>query len=179
MGTRRPERGAGGAAPPRPSGAPRAVPALTHVALHVRDVEACESFYRSFCGMVPVHERRRSDGRRIVWLAEPGRGRDFVLVLLPGGRGRAQREGDFSHIGFALASREAVDAAAERGRRAGCLVWPPRQDNDPAGYYCGLSDPDGTVVEFSWGQPLGPGAPDLPGEAAAGEPALDRGGDSA
>jgi hypothetical protein len=26
------------------------------------------------------------------------------------------------------------------------------------GYYCGLRDPDGNSVEFSYGQPLGPGA---------------------
>ncbi|MCZ6873564.1 MAG: VOC family protein, partial [bacterium] len=26
------------------------------------------------------------------------------------------------------------------------------------GYYCGVRDPDGNMVEFSYGQPLGPGA---------------------
>ncbi len=132
-------------------------PRLTHLALHVRDLEACVAFYRDFCGLAAVRERGQGAGR-IVWLAEPGRERDFVFVLLPGGPGRGQAEGDYSHFGFALASRAEVDAVAEMGRAAGCLAWPPRQERYPVGYYCGLKDPDGNFVEFSYGQPLGPGA---------------------
>ena len=132
---------------------------LTHLALHVRDLEACVAFYRSYCGMRVTHDRAADDaGNRIVWMAEPGREQEFVFVLLPGGPGRGQSERDFSHFGFALESREAVDAVAERGRKAGCLVWEPRQEPYPVGYYCGLRDPDGNFVEFSYGQPLGPGA---------------------
>jgi len=37
-------------------------------------------------------------------------------------------------------------------------VWPPRDEPFPVGYYCGLRDPNGNYVEFSYGQPLGPGA---------------------
>jgi len=132
---------------------------LTHLALHVRDLEACVAFYRSYCGMRVTHDRAADDaGNRIVWMAEPGREQEFVFVLLPGGPGRGQSERDFSHFGFALESRAAVDAVAERGRKAGCLVWEPRQEPYPVGYYCGLRDPDGNFVEFSYGQPLGPGA---------------------
>jgi catechol 2,3-dioxygenase-like lactoylglutathione lyase family enzyme len=132
---------------------------LTHLALHVRDLEACVAFYRSYCGMRVTHDRAADDaGNRIVWMAEPGREREFVFVLLPGGPGRGQSERDFSHFGFAMESRAAVDAVAERGRKAGCLVWEPRQEPYPVGYYCGLRDPDGNFVEFSYGQPLGPGA---------------------
>jgi catechol 2,3-dioxygenase-like lactoylglutathione lyase family enzyme len=132
---------------------------LTHLALHVRDLEACVAFYRSYCGMRVTHDRAADDaGNRIVWLAEPGREHEFVFVLLPGGPGRGQSERDFSHFGFAMESRAAVDAIAERGRKACCLVWEPRQEPYPVGYYCGLRDPDGNFVEFSYGQPLGPGA---------------------
>ena len=95
-------------------------------------------------------------------MAEPGRESDFVFVLLPGGPGRDQGERDFSHFGFALQSREAVDAVATKGRDAGCLEWEPRQEAYPVGYYCGLKDPDGNFVEFSYGQPLGPGAVKMP-----------------
>jgi len=83
-------------------------------------------------------------------------------VLLPGGPGRDQAERDYSHFGFALDSREAVDAIAARAEKAGCLIWAPREEPYPVGYYCGLRDPDGNAVEFSWGQPLGPGAEDTP-----------------
>jgi catechol 2,3-dioxygenase-like lactoylglutathione lyase family enzyme len=132
-------------------------PAFTHIALHVRDLDACIAFYREFCGLRIVHER--SDrGHRVVWIAEPGREEEFIIVMIPGGPGRQQGEQDYSHFGFALESRAAVDAMAERAAAAGCLVWPPREEPFPVGYYCGLRDPDGNCVEFSYGQPLGPGA---------------------
>jgi catechol 2,3-dioxygenase-like lactoylglutathione lyase family enzyme len=137
-------------------------PALTHIALHVRDLDACVAFYRDFCGMCLVHERGDAGAHRVVWLAEPGKEQDFIIVLVPGGPGRDQAERDYSHLGFALDSRGAVDAMAARAAAAGCLVWPPREEPYPVGYYCGLRDPDGNFVEFSYGQPLGPGAPPLP-----------------
>jgi catechol 2,3-dioxygenase-like lactoylglutathione lyase family enzyme len=134
-------------------------PKLTHLALHVRDVESCVAFYRAFCAMTVVHERDDGAGR-IAWLAEPGRETEFVFVLLPGGPGRERAESDYSHFGFALDSKAAVDAIARRAETAGCLAWPPREEPYPVGYYCGLKDPDGNFVEFSYGQPLGPEAED-------------------
>ncbi len=134
-------------------------PAFTHIALHVRDLAACVAFYRRFCGLAVVHERG-GEGDRVVWLAEPGREKELIFVLIGGGPGREQAANDFSHLGFALASREEVDAVAGRAREAGCLAWEPRQEPYPVGYYCGLRDPDGNFVEFSYGQPLGPGASD-------------------
>lgn len=136
--------------------------AFTHVALHVRDLAACVAFYRDFCGLKIVHERGEPGEPHAVWLAQPGRERDFIFVLLPGGPGRDQGDRDFSHFGFALASREAVDAIAARAEAAGCLIWAPHEEPWPVGYYCGLHDPDGNAVEFSFGQPLGPGAEDTP-----------------
>lgn len=134
-------------------------PILTHIALHVRDVEASAAFYRDFCGLIEVHTRPDpAKGGRVVWLAEPGREDAFIFVLIPAAPERSRHPRDFSHLGFALDSRGAVDAVAARAEAAGCLLWPPRQDDYPVGYYCGLSDPDGNAVEFSFGQPLGPGA---------------------
>lgn len=133
------------------------MPSLTHLALHVRDLGACQSFYENFCGLSVTHSRGEGD-HRVVWLAEQGREDEFVFVLLAGGPGRDQESGDFSHMGFACASREEVDELAQRAREAGCLEWPPREEPYPVGYYCGLKDPDGNFVELSYGQPLGPGA---------------------
>ena len=138
-------------------------PVFTHIALHVRDLAACVRFYEDFCGLAIVHERGAPGSPGVVWLAEHGRETEFVIVLIPGGPGRDQAERDFSHFGFALDTRAAVDAMADRAREAGCLVWEPRQEPYPVGYYCALRDPDGNFVEFSHGQPLGPGA---------GEPSL-------
>ncbi|MFC3606783.1 VOC family protein [Stutzerimonas tarimensis] len=136
-------------------------PTLTHVALHVPDLDTCVRFYQRFCRMQVFHERE-GKGQRIVWMAEPGREREFIFVIMPGGTDRSLAATDYSHFGFALESREAVDAIADRARETGCLVWEPRDEPYPVGYYCGLRDPAGNYVEFSYGQPLGPGAEDLP-----------------
>jgi len=130
-------------------------PTLTHIALHVRDLEACIRFYESYCGLHLAHERL-SDSQKFVWLAERGGEQEFILVLLSGGPGHHQSSDDFSHLGFALGSRAAVDTVVSRARVEGVLVWEPVQEPYPVGYYCGLRDPDGSFVEFSYGQPLHP-----------------------
>ncbi|MCK5623268.1 MAG: VOC family protein, partial [Alphaproteobacteria bacterium] len=67
---------------------------FTHVALHVRDLSDCVGFYRDFCGLKVVHERGEPGDPHAVWLAQPGREREFIFVLLPGGPGRDQAERD-------------------------------------------------------------------------------------
>lgn len=132
-------------------------PVLTHIALHVRDLDPCIAFYQSYAGLHLIHDRS-SEGKRVVWLSEQGKETSFILVLLPGGPGRNQVQEDFSHLGFALENRAAVDAVAGRARVDGILEWEPREEPYPVGYYCGVRDPDGNFIEFSYGQPLGPGA---------------------
>lgn len=136
-------------------------PVLTHVALHVRDMARSIGFYRDYCAMNVVHERHDPEtGAAVAWLAEPGKEHSFIFVLISGAPERTRNERDFSHFGFALESRAAVDAVAARAESEGCLLWPPHEEPFPVGYYCGVRDPDGNAVEFSFGQPLGPGAPD-------------------
>ncbi|SEE08734.1 VOC family protein [Pseudomonas anguilliseptica] len=132
-------------------------PTLTHLALHVPDLDACVNFYEQFCAMQVIHQRA-GKGSRIVWMAEQGKEHSFIFVIMPGGQDRQLAADDYSHLGFALESREQVDRIAARARVAGCLVWEPRDEPYPVGYYCGLRDPAGNYVEFSYGQPLGPGA---------------------
>ncbi len=132
-------------------------PTLTHLALHVPDLPACIAFYQRYCGLQVIH-RRPGKGAEIVWMSEPGKEQQFIFVLMPGGQQRQLAATDYSHFGFAVASRDAVDAIAARAAAEGCLIWPPRDEPYPVGYYCGLRDPAGHYVEFSYGQPLGPGA---------------------
>ena len=47
------------------------------------------------------------------------------------------------------------DEVAARAADARCLLWEPREEAWPVGYYCGMLDPAGNQVEFSFGQPLG------------------------
>lgn len=136
-------------------------PTLTHLALHVPDLDACVAFYEQFCAMRVIHQRA-GKGSKIVWMAEPGKEHSFIFVIMPGGQDRQLAVDDYSHFGFALESREQVDRIAAQARAAGCLVWEPRDEPYPVGYYCGLRDPAGNYVEFSFGQPLGPGAEHMP-----------------
>lgn len=141
-------------------------PTLTHIALHCRDVARSIDFYERYAGLEIVHERG-GEGGRVVWLAEPGREKRLVMVLIDGGPGADQAERDYSHLGFAVHEREEVERLAARAEAAGHLAWPVREGAWPVGVYCGLRDPDGRVVEFSFGQPLGPGAPEDDPDAAA------------
>ena len=133
------------------------MPSLTHIALHCEDLDASIAFYRDYCGLHISHDRADAHGR-VVWMSEPGKEHQFVIVMISGGKTHPQAEDDFSHLGFAMDSRAGVDAIAARALADGILAWPQRDEPYPVGYYCGIRAPDGNVVEFSFDQPLGPGA---------------------
>ncbi|MGI9276632.1 MAG: VOC family protein [Endozoicomonas sp.] len=130
---------------------------LTHIALHVADLGACQAFYENICGMQTIHTRE-NNGSKVHWLALPGEEERFVLVLISGGQIIKPRANDYSHLGFALSSKDDVDQLADAARASGSLIWEPVSEPFPVGYYCGVRDPNGNNVEFSYGQPLGLGA---------------------
>ncbi len=132
-------------------------PRLTHLALHVQNLPECIAFYERYCNMRVCHERQ-GGSKNIVWMAEPGRETDFIFVLMDGGASIPVPAGDYRHLGFAVESRDQVDHIAAMAERDECLLWAPREEPFPVGYYCGILDPEGQQVEFSYGQPLGPGA---------------------
>lgn len=126
----------------------------THIALQVRDIEASMRFYERYCGMQVVHQRN-DDNVRVVWL---GWGEDpphFVIVLLERDYQRNEQP-PVQHIGMSVDSRAEVDAIHARAASDGLGdLWPPVEAGPIVGYYCGLPDPDGNRVEFSFGQRLG------------------------
>lgn len=128
---------------------------ITHWALHVQDMQASVDFYHNFCGLAVVREHGEGPNSHAVWMSVPDREHQFVIVLLLGGLGHSQPDRDLSHYGFAVETRDAVDEIARRGREAACLAWEPKDFPYPVGYRCALRDPDGFIVEFSFGQPLG------------------------
>ena len=107
---------------------------LTHLALPCRNLDTSTAWYEAHTPLRVVHHRVDPEGQ-VAWIAEPDR---------PGT--------PFAHLGVELDSREAVDEAAQRGRTAGCLAWDPAERPPPVGYICALADPDGNLVEFSFGQ---------------------------
>ncbi len=130
-------------------------PAFTHCALHVADLDASIAFYERYCGMTIVKEHGEGKSR-VVWLASPGAEDRFVLVLLGDGPVRTPDEEDMTHYGFGVPSREDVDKIAALAKDEGRLHWEPREYAPPTGYLCGVKDPTGYIIEFSYGQPLGP-----------------------
>ena len=57
---------------------------------------------------------------------------------------------------MSVASREKVDAIHGQARSDGVSkLWPPKDAGPIVGYYCGVGDPDGNMVEFSYGQRIG------------------------
>jgi catechol 2,3-dioxygenase-like lactoylglutathione lyase family enzyme len=128
-------------------------PILTHIALGVRDLDRTIAFYRRHVRLHVVHERN-DGGMRVVWLAERESDVQFVLVLfqIPGDLA----PGTLQHLGFAVASRDEVDAAAAAGRADGILTVEPTDAGPIVGYFCIVQDPDGNQVEFSYGQPINP-----------------------
>lgn len=135
---------------------------FTHCAMQVADLDRSIDFYARYCRMRIVKEHGEGTSR-VVWLGCEGQ-HGFVLVLLGGGRVRAQDPDDMTHYGFGVSAREDVDRIATRAKRDGCLFWEPRDYAPPTGYLCGVKDPTGYIIEFSYGQPLGPHADVAPGE---------------
>jgi catechol 2,3-dioxygenase-like lactoylglutathione lyase family enzyme len=127
----------------------------THIALQVRDADKTIAFYERYCGMRVVHHRRGDETGRVFWL---GWGEDppqFVIVLLEETYD-CNEQPPWQHIGMAVERREQVDEIYARALADGVAgLWPPVDAGAIVGYYCGLPDPDGNMVEFSHGQRIG------------------------
>jgi catechol 2,3-dioxygenase-like lactoylglutathione lyase family enzyme len=92
-----------------------------------------------------------------VWIGMPDMiERPFIVVLVSQiadkPKGPQPMLAPFAHLGVEVPERDDIDAIAERGRGADCLVWEPQQLPPPVGYVCALRDPDGNMVEFSHDQ---------------------------
>lgn len=126
----------------------------THVALQVRDIDKSIAFYERHCGMRVVHDRQEHD-TRVAWM---GWGEDppkFVIVLIAGDYEKNVQP-PWQHIGMAVDSHDEVDRIHARAQADGIAgLWPPVEASAIVGYYCGVPDPDGNVVEFSFGQRIG------------------------
>lgn len=126
----------------------------THIALQVRNLQYSVDFYERYCGMRVVHQRY-SNENTVAWL---GWGEDppkFVIVLIEENYDRNEQP-DWQHIGMAVDSRDEVDAIHAKAVEAGLTnLWPPTDAGEIVGYYCGIPDPDGNMVEFSFGQRIG------------------------
>ncbi|MBD0369460.1 MAG: VOC family protein [Pyrinomonadaceae bacterium] len=123
----------------------------THITITVAEFERSLEFYQRVCGLRVVRDRRREGGGTI-WLGyEPRAGEDpsFVLVLMEG-----EVTNRLDHFGFQCDSREEVDRIAVEAASRGILVHAPQDSGGSVGYWTIIRDPDGHMVEFTFGQPL-------------------------
>src|SRR5271165_2219334 len=125
----------------------------THVALYAHDLDASIDFYARYARMGIVHSRKDDDGSRVVWLSD--RTRPFVLVLIASREPVKNPLGPSAHLGVGLPSREAVDERCALARKEGRLRMGPTDSGYPVGYWALIADPDGHVLEVSYGQEVG------------------------
>lgn len=116
---------------------------LSHLALAVSDLSRSLAFYESWADMHPVHLRDK-----VAWISDGSR--PFALVLAETTTIAPLKP--FSHLGFAVDSRERVIELAARAERSGILLEGPVESGPPVGTWCFIADPDGHTVEFSFGQ---------------------------
>jgi catechol 2,3-dioxygenase-like lactoylglutathione lyase family enzyme len=117
----------------------------------VSNIERSIDFYTSFCNLSVLRDRRR-EGGGTVWLGpytRPGKNPTFLLVI-----GDGEVSSRIDHLGFQCDTTEQVDQIAERGRQLGILLDPPTDSGSTVGYWTMLHDPDGHLVEFTYGQPV-------------------------
>jgi catechol 2,3-dioxygenase-like lactoylglutathione lyase family enzyme len=123
----------------------------THITITVSNIDRSIAFYSSFCNLTVLRDRRR-EGGGTVWLGPEtaaGRNPTFLLVI-----GEGEVTSRMDHLGFQCDAREQVNQIAERGRELGILVIEPTDVGGSVGYFTMLRDPDGHLVEFTYGQPI-------------------------
>jgi len=126
-------------------------PRWTHITINCSDIDASVAFYTSFCGLTIVRDRR-IEGRHNVWLGpatKQGEDPTFVLVMV-----QEEVKARLDHFGFQCDSRAEVERLAELALTQNILVQPPLEVGGVVGYFITVRDPDGHLVEFTFGQPL-------------------------
>ena len=126
---------------------------LTHLALPCNDLDATIKWYEQYTPLRKTHHRQDSEGA-VAWLSPQESGIVLVFIQKKETSEPIPVLSPLAHLGIAVDSTEEVDQIATRGENEGCLAWEPRQESDPVGYICALSDPDGNLVEFSYGQKI-------------------------
>jgi catechol 2,3-dioxygenase-like lactoylglutathione lyase family enzyme len=126
---------------------PPATAGLRHVALNVRDLEACERFYTELLGM-RVEWRPDADN---VYLTG---GKDNLALHRAASAVDPEMPQRLDHIGFVVSETGDVDAWFAFLRSKGVTILKePRTHRDGArSFYC--QDPDGNVVQLIYHPPL-------------------------
>ncbi len=124
---------------------------FTHLTFTVSNFDRSIAFYRDVCEMEVVRDRR-SEGGSTVWIGPRGADKanpPFVFVIEEG-----KVTDRLDHLAFQCDSREEVEVKANLGKSLNVLHRALRDEGGSVGSYAMLRDPDGHIVEFTYGQPI-------------------------
>lgn len=124
---------------------------FTHVTFTVSNFERSIAFYRDVCELDVVRDRRQ-EGGSTVWLGPRGIDKanpPFVFVIEEG-----EVTDRLDHLAFQCDTRDEIEVKANLGRALNALHREPRDAGGSVGCYTMLRDPDGHIVEFTYGQPI-------------------------
>lgn len=126
---------------------------FTHIALSANNLDKSIDFYHRYANMTIIHERTDKEiNKRVVWLSD--KTRPFVLVLVQSSN-PAPILGPFAHLGVGCRSKSEVDKLCEQACRESILSKEATDSGYPVGYWAFINDPDGHVLEVSYGQEIG------------------------
>ena len=128
---------------------------LDHLALACRDISKTVQFYQRYAEMEVIHDRHEH-GVRVTWIRNRRDRNGLILVLIQGQTAIKTSKGPMNHLGFHVANGHDVDLVSKLADSEGCLVEPAKNGGEILGYYCIVRDPDGNLVEFSYGQAKAP-----------------------
>ena len=128
---------------------------LDHLALECRDISKTIQFYQRYAEMEVIHDRYEQ-GARVTWIRHRRDRNGLTLVLIQGPKVPKTRKGLMNHLGFHVASCPEVDLISKMADSEDCLLEPAKNGGEILGYYCIVADPDGNLVEFSYGQAKAP-----------------------
>jgi predicted lactoylglutathione lyase len=102
-----------------------------------------------------VIDDHSAGGEGSVYMSEAGRQNGLVFQFKSGGENLTLNDGEERHFGFVVESRETVDDIAKMARQDGIIFFEP-DEYLPGAYLCGVKDPNGNCVEFSYGHKVPP-----------------------
>ncbi len=120
---------------------------LSHVSLGTNDFARAEAFYDAVLPALGIEAVMRHEGAKAYGRAYP---EFWIQVPIDGGPATV---GNGAHVGFAAASRAAVDAFHAAAIKAGAAdegTPGPRPDYGDPYYGCFVRDPDGHKIEAAF-----------------------------
>ena len=123
-------------------------PRLSHICLHVDNLDDCVEFYQRYC-QLKVVEDLTSEGKGSVYIAEPDAQPRLIIQLMLGGKPLEIDPQSERHFGFEVDTREEVDRIADMANQEGILLF-EADEYAPGVYLCTVKDPNGNPVEFSF-----------------------------